>query len=197
MNESALIAGVDEAGRGPLAGPLVVAAVILDPSRPIDGIGDSKALTERRRETLFPLIREQALAFHICVVEVALIDEINIFQATMHGMRESVRGLAVSPALARIDGNRIPPDLPCAAEAWVGGDARDAAIGAASILAKVTRDRMMLELHQKFPQYGFERHQGYPTAGHLAALREHGPCPDHRRSFAPVKLACERDLFGA
>lgn len=197
MNESALIAGVDEAGRGPLAGPLVVAAVILDPSRPIDGIGDSKALTERRRETLFPLIREQALAFHICVVEVALIDEINIFQATMHGMRESVRGLAVSPALARIDGNRIPPDLPCAAEAWIGGDARDAAIGAASILAKVTRDRMMLELHQRFPHYGFERHKGYPTAEHLAALREHGPCPDHRRSFAPVKLACERDLFGA
>lgn len=197
MNESALIAGVDEAGRGPLAGPLVVAAVILDPSRPIVGIGDSKALTERRRETLFPLIREQALAFHICVVEVALIDEINIFQATMHGMRESVRGLAVSPALARIDGNRIPPDLPCAAEAWIGGDARDAAIGAASILAKVTRDRMMLELHQRFPHYGFERHKGYPTAEHLAALREHGPCPDHRRSFAPVKLACERDLFGA
>ncbi|MFA5590110.1 MAG: ribonuclease HII [Lysobacteraceae bacterium] len=197
MNESALIAGVDEAGRGPLAGPLVVAAVILDPSRPIDGISDSKALTERRREALFPLIREQALAFHICVVEVALIDEINIFQATMHGMRECVRGLAVSPALARIDGNRIPPDLPCAAEAWVGGDARDAAIGAASILAKVTRDRMMLKLHQRFPHYGFERHKGYPTAQHLAALREHGPCPDHRRSFAPVKLACERDLFGA
>lgn len=196
MSDSALIAGVDEAGRGPLAGPLVVAAVILDPRRPIAGVGDSKALSAKRRDALFPLICEQALAFHIHVVTVELIDQLNIFQATMHGMRESVRALSCAPTLARIDGNRIPPDLPCPAEAWVGGDGRDAAIGAASILAKVTRDRMMLDLHQRFPRYGFDRHKGYPTAEHLAALREHGPCPDHRRSFAPVKLACERDLFG-
>lgn len=196
MSDSALIAGVDEAGRGPLAGPLVVAAVILDPRRPIAGVGDSKALSAKRRDALFPLICEQALAFHIHVVTVELIDQLNIFHATMHGMRESVRALCCAPTLARIDGNRIPPDLPCPAEAWVGGDGRDAAIGAASILAKVTRDRMMLDLHQRFPRYGFDRHKGYPTAEHLAALREHGPCPDHRRSFAPVKLACERDLFG-
>lgn len=196
MSDSALIAGVDEAGRGPLAGPLVVAAVILDPRRPIAGVGDSKALSAKRRDALFPLICEQALAFHIHVVTVELIDQLNIFHATMHGMRESVRALSCQPTLARIDGNRIPPDLPCPAEAWVGGDGRDAAIGAASILAKVTRDRMMLDLHQRFPRYGFDRHKGYPTAEHLAALREHGPCPDHRRSFAPVKLACERDLFG-
>ena len=196
MSDSALIAGVDEAGRGPLAGPLVVAAVILDPRRPIAGVGDSKALSAKRRDALFPLICEQALAFHIHVVTVELIDQLNIFQATMHGMRESVRALSCAPTLARIDGNRIPPDLPCPAEAWVGGDGRDAAIGAASILAKVTRDRMMLDLHQRFPHYGFDRHKGYPTAEHLAALRQHGPCPDHRRSFAPVKLACERDLFG-
>lgn len=196
MSDSALIAGVDEAGRGPLAGPLVVAAVILDPRRPIDGVGDSKALSAKRRDALFPLICGQALAFHIHVVTVELIDQLNIFHATMHGMRESVRALSCAPTLARIDGNRIPPDLPCPAEAWVGGDGRDAAIGAASILAKVTRDRMMLDLHQRFPRYGFDRHKGYPTAEHLAALRQHGPCPDHRRSFAPVKLACERDLFG-
>lgn len=195
--DAAPIAGVDEAGRGPLAGPLVVAAVILDPARPIDGIGDSKALTERRREALFPLILDQAVACCIRVIEVGEIDRLNIFQATMHGMREAVRGLAVPPALARIDGNRVPPGLPCPAEAWVGGDARDAAIGAASILAKVTRDRLMLELHERWPHYGFARHKGYGTLEHMAALREHGPCSEHRRSFAPVKSCAATDLFGA
>lgn len=188
---------MDEAGRGPLAGPLVVAAVILDPARPIEGIGDSKALSERRREALFPIIRERAAAFCIRVIAVEEIDRLNIFQATMHGMREAVRGLAIPATLARIDGNRIPPDLPCPGEAWVSGDARDASIGAASILAKVTRDRLMLELHERWPHFGFARHKGYGTVEHLAALREHGPCPEHRRSFAPVKLCCATDLFGA
>lgn len=195
--DEVLIAGVDEAGRGPLAGPLVVAAVILDPARPIDGIGDSKALTERQREALFPRILDEAIACCIRAIAVDEIDRINIFQATMQGMREVVCGLAVQPALARIDGNRIPSGLPCEAEAWIGGDARDAAIGAASILAKVTRDRMMCELHERFPHYGFFRHKGYGTPEHLAALREHGPCPEHRRSFAPVKLCAATDLFGA
>lgn len=191
------IAGVDEAGRGPLAGPLVVAAVILDPMRPIAGIGDSKALSERRREALFPQILEHAAAYCIRVIEVDVIDQLNIFQATMRGMREAVCGLPVPAVLARIDGNRIPPDLPCPAEAWIGGDARDAAIGAASILAKVTRDRLLVELDALWPQYGFARHKGYGTAEHLAALREHGPCPAHRRSFAPVRASTAHDLFGA
>lgn len=193
--EAALIAGVDEAGRGPLAGPLVVAAVILDPERPIEGIDDSKALSERRRETLFDLIQTRALAFRIEIIDVARIDALNIFQATMAGMREAVAGLVPTPILARIDGNKIPPGLCCPAEAWIGGDARDQTIGAASILAKVARDRLMLQLHQHWPDYGFDRHKGYPTAAHLAALQTLGPCPEHRRSFAPVRKALERDLL--
>ncbi len=194
--DSQRIAGVDEAGRGPLAGPLVVAAVILDPGHPIAGIGDSKALSERQREALFPLICAHALAYRIEIIPAARIDALNIFQATMAGMREAVAGLSIVPDCARIDGNKVPPDLCCAGEAWVGGDARDAAIGAASILAKVSRDRLMLELHECWPIYGFDRHKGYPTPAHLAALHEHGPCPEHRRSYAPVKMALERDLFG-
>ena len=193
--ETHVIAGVDEAGRGPLAGPLVVAAVILDPTRPIVGLGDSKALSERQREALFPQIQAQATAFCIRVIEASQIDQLNIFQATMLGMREAVLGLSVAPKRARIDGNKIPPGLPCAAEAWVKGDARDAAIGAASILAKVTRDRLMLALHDRWPMYGFDQHKGYPTAAHLTALQEHGPCPEHRRSYAPVRQVLERDLF--
>ena len=193
--DTAWIAGVDEAGRGPLAGPLVVAAVILDPACPIPGITDSKALSGKRRERLFPLIQQHARAFHIHVVGVAQIDEINIFQATMQGMRDALAGLAIVPMLARIDGNRVPPDLVCEAEAWVGGDARDAAIGAASILAKVTRDRLMCALDREYPQYGFARHKGYGTREHLANLQKYGPCAEHRRSFAPVRVAVERDLF--
>lgn len=187
MNPGERIAGVDEAGRGPLAGAVVIAAVILDPDKPITGLGDSKALSEARREALFPLICERALAHRIVVVDAATIDRLNIFHATMHGMCEAVRGLDPAATLARIDGNRIPPNLPCAAQAWVKGDARDAAIGAASILAKVTRDRLLVELHQRFPAYGFDRHKGYPTADHLQALQRFGPCPEHRRSFAPVQ----------
>lgn len=190
-----LIAGVDEAGRGPLAGPLVVAAVILDPTRPIDGLADSKALTESRRETLAPIIRERALAYRVIVVSVGDIDRLNIFQATMHGMRESLRSLAIAPTHAQIDGNKVPKDLAVPAEAIVGGDAKVAAISAASILAKVERDRLMLALDAVFPDYGFAQHKGYPTPVHLQALRQFGPCAEHRRSFAPVRDVLSPTLF--
>jgi ribonuclease HII len=191
------VAGVDEAGRGPLAGPLVVAAVILDQARPIAGIGDSKALAEARREALFPEILAHALAHCIVVVEVGEIDRLNIFQATMQGMRRALRGLAPMADLALVDGNRLPPDLPCNARAIVGGDASEAAIGAASILAKVTRDRLMRELDRRHPDYGFARHKGYPTPEHLDALLRFGPCSEHRRSFAPVRAAAMPMLFPA
>ena len=183
---SALVAGVDEAGRGPLAGPVVVAAVILDPRLPIDGLNDSKKLTAARREALYPLILERAIAHRIEFVCCAEIDSLNILHATLAGMCRALRALAPAAAFARIDGNRLPPDLPCPAEAVVGGDGLDPAIMAASILAKVARDRAMVELHGQFPQYGFDAHKGYPSPQHLAALRAHGPCPEHRRSFAPV-----------
>lgn len=185
--EAERIAGIDEAGRGPLAGPLVVAAVILNPDRPIAGLGDSKALSEKKRKALFERICEQALAFHICVIPVEQIDRLNIFQVTLQGMRQALCALSPAATRARIDGNRLPPNLPCPAEAWVKGDARDPAIGAASILAKVERDRLLRQLHLRWPHYGFDRHKGYGTAAHLAALRQHGPCPEHRRSFAPVR----------
>jgi ribonuclease HII len=183
------IAGGDEAGRGPLAGPVAVAAVILDPERPIDGLDDSKKLSERRREALFPLIRERALAWRIEFVEAEEIDALNILQATLTGMRRALQALAPAAGLALIDGNRLPRDLPCPARAIVGGDALEPAIMAASILAKVARDRRMVELHRDFPAYGFDGHKGYPSPAHLAALRTHGPCPAHRRSFAPVRDA--------
>ncbi|MFT4178920.1 MAG: ribonuclease HII [Thermomonas sp.] len=186
-----LIAGVDEAGRGPLAGPVCVAAVILDPAKPIAGLSDSKQLSERKRDVLYPLIREHALAWHITFVEADEIDRLNIFQATMAGMSRALRGLSPAPGFARIDGNKLPRDLPCPGEALVGGDALDPAISAASILAKVARDARMHELHAQYPQYGFDRHKGYPSPLHLAALREHGPCPEHRRSYAPVRAALE------
>jgi len=186
-----LVAGVDEAGRGPLAGPVAVAAVILDPAHPIDGLDDSKKLTEARREALAPLIRERALAWHVEFVEAGEIDDLNILQATLAGMRRALLGLAPAPTFARIDGNRLPKGLPCPAEALIGGDALDSAIMAASILAKTARDARLRELDVEFPQYGFARHKGYPSPGHLAALREHGPCPAHRRSYAPVRRALE------
>ena len=184
-----LIAGIDEAGRGPLAGPVSVAAVILDPHRPIPGLNDSKKLSEARREALYPQIIAQALAWHIEFVQADEIDELNILQATMQGMRRAVCALQPTAQLARIDGNRIPQGLPCPAEALVGGDALDPAIMAASILAKVARDRAMVALHDEFPAYGFAVHKGYPTPAHLAALMAHGPCPQHRQSFAPVRKA--------
>lgn len=186
------IAGVDEAGRGPLAGPVAVAAVILDPARPIDGLNDSKKLTEAAREALFPRIRERALAWRIEFVECDEIDRLNILQATLTGMSRALRALAPAADLARIDGNRLPKDLPCAGEALVGGDALEPAIMAASILAKVARDARMRELHLQWPQYGFDRHKGYPSPAHLAALMAHGPCPAHRRSYAPVRDALAR-----
>ncbi len=183
------IAGVDEAGRGPLAGPVSVAAVILDPDRPIIGLNDSKKLTEARREALYPLILERALAWRIEFVEADEIDALNILQATLTGMRRALAGLSPAADCARIDGNRLPTGLPCAAEAIIGGDAIEPAIMAASILAKVARDRHMLDLHLRYPQYGFDRHKGYPSPAHRAALATHGPCPEHRRSYAPVRDA--------
>lgn len=183
------IAGVDEAGRGPLAGPVVVAAVILDPARPIAGLDDSKKLSERKRDALYPLIVEHALAWRIEHVEADEIDRLNILQATLAGMRRSLQGLAVAPTHALVDGNRLPDGLPCPATAIIGGDASEPAISAASILAKVARDARMRELHAHYPQYGFDRHKGYPSPLHLAALQAHGPCPQHRRSYAPVQRA--------
>ncbi len=186
------IAGIDEAGRGPLAGPVVVAAVVFDPAQPrINGLDDSKALTAKRRELLYPRIIERALAYRIVFIEADEIDRRNIFQATLHGMREALLGVVHVADAARIDGNKLPPGLPCPAEAWIGGDARDRSIMAASILAKVARDRRMLELHAQYPQYGFDRHKGYPSPVHREALRLHGPCPQHRRSFAPVQRALQ------
>lgn len=190
-----LIAGVDEAGRGPLAGPLFVAAVILEPGHSIEGLDDSKKLSERRRNRLFDEIRDKALAWSIIEITPARIDALNIFQATMAGMAEAVCALQQAPELALVDGNQLPRDLPCAGRAIVGGDGSEAVIGAASILAKVARDRCMLEWHAQFPEYGFDRHKGYPTADHLAVLRRLGPCPIHRRSFAPVRACSAPDLF--
>jgi ribonuclease HII len=184
------IAGVDEAGRGPLAGPVCVAAVVFDPARPrINGLDDSKQLTADKRVRLQARIVERALAWRVVFVEVEDIDRLNIFQATMLGMRLALQGVAHAADVARIDGNHLPRDLPCAAEAWIDGDARDRSIMAASILAKVARDARMRELHALYPQYGFDRHKGYASPMHREALRKHGPCPQHRRSFAPVREA--------
>ncbi len=185
------LAGVDEAGRGPLAGPVVVAAVVLDPARPIAGLGDSKQLSEARREALFPRVQAEAADWRIEIVDAAEIDRLNILGATLEGMRRAVAGLRATPARALVDGNRVPPGLPCPAEAVVKGDARIAAIAAASILAKVARDRLMVALEDAWPGYGFAVHKGYPTPEHLAALARLGPCPAHRRSFAPVRAALQ------
>ncbi|MBI2309159.1 MAG: ribonuclease HII [Rhodocyclales bacterium] len=180
------VAGIDEAGRGPLAGPVVAAAVILDPARPIAGLNDSKKLSEAARERLALEIREKALAWAIAEASAAEIDRINILQATFLAMRRAAEALAVAPVLAQVDGNKVPPGLPCDGEAVVKGDGKIAAIAAASILAKTHRDALMRELALAHPEYGFERHMGYPTPAHFAALQAHGPCAAHRRSFAPV-----------
>ncbi|KRE87737.1 ribonuclease HII [Rhodanobacter sp. Soil772] len=190
--KSIFIAGVDEAGRGPLAGPLAVAAVILDPARPIVGLNDSKKLSAAKREALYPLIIERALAYCIVLIETDEIDRLNIFQATMAGMSRAVAGLVPVAHEALIDGNRLPKDLPCPGRAIVGGDALEPAISAASILAKVSRDRVMVTLDGVHPGYGFAVHKGYPTPAHLAALRQLGPCAQHRRSFAPVRLLLDQ-----
>lgn len=182
-----LTAGVDEAGRGPLAGPLAVAAVILDPARPIAGLNDSKKLSAAKREALYPQIVERALAYCVVLIEPEEIDRLNIFQATMAGMCRAVAGLCVSAQTALIDGNQLPRELPCPGRAIVGGDALEPAISAASILAKVSRDRLMVAMDAIHPGYGFAVHKGYPTPAHLAALQQLGACPQHRRSFAPVR----------
>jgi len=180
-----LVAGVDEAGRGPLMGPVVAAAVILDDLHPIKGLSDSKVLTALRRDKLYDEIRAKALCFSIAQATVEEIDEINILQATMLAMKRAVEGLRLKPNKVLVDGNRIPT-LVIVAEAIVGGDALVPAISAASILAKVWRDRWCQAFHLEYPQYGFATHKGYGTAEHLAALRAHGACPQHRRTFRPV-----------
>lgn len=183
-----LLAGVDEAGRGPLAGPVVAAAVILDDQQPIEGLADSKKLTARARERLFDEIRAKALCCCIAEASVEEIDQLNILHATMLAMKRAVEGLRLKPAMVQVDGNRVPP-LSVPAQAIVKGDAKVQAISAASILAKVHRDRLCVQLHEAYPEYGFDGHKGYPTADHLAALRRHGATPAHRRSFGPVKVA--------
>lgn len=186
MSPAILVAGLDEVGRGPLAGPVVAAAVILDPERPIAGLTDSKKLSEKQRERLFPLIQERALAWALGRAEVEEIDAINILQASLLAMQRAVAALPIAPRHALVDGNRCPA-LPCTAEAIVKGDLTVPAISAASILAKVARDREMAELDRIYPGYGLARHAGYPTASHLEALQRLGVSPIHRRSFGPVK----------
>ena len=178
-----LVCGVDEAGRGPLAGPVFAAAVILPPDTIIEGVNDSKKLSEKKREALFDVIREKALAYGIAAADHSEIDDINILNATYLAMRRAVEMLEPAPDLIIVDGNRLPPDLPAEGRTLVKGDALCHSIACASILAKVSRDRFMLAMAEKYPQYQFEKHKGYGTAAHIAALREHGVCPIHRRSF--------------
>ena len=187
------IAGVDEAGRGPLAGPVVAAAVILDPERPIPGLADSKKLTAKRREELASKIRVRALSWSVAWADAADIDALNILAATMLAMRRAILGLSVMPFKVEIDGNRLPDltfgGLIITGEAIIGGDAKVASISAASIIAKTTRDRIMIDIDDLYPVYEFARHKGYGTEVHRQRLQRHGPCEQHRRSFAPVRLA--------
>jgi len=194
FTELDIVCGVDEAGRGPLAGPVFAAAVILDPLRPIEGLRDSKKLSEARRDQLAPLIREHALAWAIAECSCEEIDSINILQATMLAMRRAVEALHTLPTLALIDGNRCP-QMDVRAHAIVEGDDKVNAISAASILAKTARDAALVRLHDLYPHYGFDQHKGYGTALHLERLRLHGPSPAHRRSFAPVRNLLQVDLF--
>lgn len=189
------VAGTDEAGRGPLAGPVVAAAVLLPEHIDMPHLNDSKKLSERVREALFTQITEQAIDYQIAIVDEATIDRMNILHASMEAMRRAVCQLSPMPSQVLVDGNRLPPDLPCPAEALVKGDARSLPIAAASVLAKVTRDRLMVKLDAQHPGYGFAQHKGYPTAMHLEALRTLGVCPAHRQSFAPVARCL--DLFVA
>ncbi len=188
-----IICGVDEAGRGPLAGPVFAAAVILDAARPIEGLRDSKKLTEAKRDMLAPLIRQHALAWAIAEASEEEIDKLNILQASMLAMRRAVEALSTVPTLALIDGNRCPV-MKIQSIAIIGGDDKVDAISAASILAKTARDAALVTLHQRYPQYCFDQHKGYGTALHMERLREHGPSPVHRRSFAPVRKLLEVDL---
>ena len=186
------IAGVDEAGRGPLVGSVVAAAVILDPESPIEGLNDSKKLTEKKREALFVEIQEKAISFLIAEASAKEIDEINILQASLLAMRRAVEGLSVAPEHVLVDGNKVPQGLVVSCDAVVGGDALHAEISAASILAKVTRDRQMVEMDQHYPEYGFAKHKGYPTKAHFEAIAAHGVIDEHRRSYAPVRKALEQ-----
>lgn len=190
------LAGTDEAGRGPLAGNVVAAAVILDPVQPIEGLDDSKRLTAKRRELLYQHILQQALCCAVVSVSPQQIDEMNILQASLHAMRLAVEQLDPRPDHVFVDGNKLIPGCRCACTAIIKGDSRITEISAASILAKVERDRQMLKLHEQYPQYGFDGHKGYPTRAHFAALEEHGPCPEHRRSFGPVQRVLELDSPG-
>ena len=187
--DATLIAGVDEVGRGPLVGAVVTAAVILDPNNPIEGLTDSKKLTEKKREVLFEQIKEKALAWSLGRAEPEEIDEINILAATMLAMERAVNGLSIAPDYVLIDGNRVPSGIKVPAQAIVKGDLRVAEISAASILAKVVRDREMAALDKEYPQYGFAKHKGYPTKAHFEALEQHGAIEGYRKSFKPVKKA--------
>lgn len=189
-----IICGVDEAGRGPLAGPVYAAAVILHRERPIPGLRDSKKLTEAKRDELAPLIREHCIAWAVAKASEAEIDRLNILQASMLAMKRAVYALSTVPTLALIDGNKCPV-MKIQTIAIIDGDDKIESISAASILAKTARDEALLKLHKKYPQYGFDQHKGYGTALHLERLREHGPSPVHRRSFAPVRELIERDAF--
>ena len=192
MPDVLLIAGVDEAGRGPLAGPVVAAAVILNPAHPIAGLADSKTLSETCREQLAAEIRAHALAWALGRADVTEIDRINILQASLLAMRRAVENLHLTPSQVLVDGNRCPSGLACSCQAIIKGDATVPAISAASILAKVARDAELRELHDRYPAYGFAQHKGYPTLAHREALRRWGPCPEHRRSFAPVAAVIEQ-----
>ena len=187
---SGLLAGVDEAGRGPLVGNVVAAAVILDKDHPIEGLADSKKLTAKRREVLAEEIKQHAKAWAVVSVSPEEIDRINILNATKLAMKQSVEQLQIEPNHVFVDGNQ-PPELACPYTAIIKGDARVAEISAASIIAKVERDAQMQVLHEQYPQYGFDKHKGYPTKAHMETLAEHGPCPEHRRSYAPVRRCLE------
>jgi ribonuclease HII len=189
-----VVCGVDEAGRGPLAGPVYAAAVILDPVRRVNGLADSKVLTAERRDLLAGRIKERAIAWAVASASVEEIDAINIFRAALLAMRRAVEALSVAPQEALIDGTHCP-DLACRSRAIVDGDASHKVISAASILAKTARDAEMARLHERYPLYGFDRHKGYSTPEHLESLRRHGPCDIHRRSFEPVRVFFEKDLF--
>lgn len=191
-----ILCGVDEAGRGPLAGPVYAAAVILDPERRINGLADSKVLPPERREVLAGRIKDRAVAWAVAFATVEEIDRINIFHASMLAMRRAIDALGVKPEEVWVDGNACPPGLACRARAIVDGDARHRPISAASILAKTARDAEMTALHDRYPQYGFDKHKGYATPEHLESLGRVGPCQIHRRSFYPVGVFFQQDLFG-
>ncbi len=190
-----LICGVDEAGRGPIAGPVFAAAVILDPLSPIEGLRDSKKLSDKKRRHLAALIRERAKAWAVAECSIAEIDELNILHASMLAMKRAVESLSVAPSLALVDGNRCPV-LSIRSEAIVGGDDKVDAISAASILAKTSRDEVLMQLHDQYPQYAFDRHKGYPTALHLERLRQHGVSPVHRTSYGPVRALLDKKAGG-